>query len=106
MSKEVKPSDLVFLLMNVITNTYGRKKIWPWMRNNWKDVKKCYGGGLTSHFNKLLGTLPLLADEKIGKEIQSFIAKDPILGSERSVKQMVEMMRINSEFLQRARRLL
>ncbi len=104
MSKEVKPSDFVFLALNVSANPYGKKKLWDWMRKNWRGVKKCYSGGLTSHFTKIMGTLPVIADAKIGKEIQSFIESDPIPGSERSVKQMEEVMRINSKFLERARK--
>ncbi len=104
LSSEVKPSDVAFFAISVLANPYGRKKLWPLMKKNWKLIKEYYDGGLTSHFNRILLGLSTLADTKVGNEIRKFIGKHNVHGTERSVKQMHEMMEINERFLQRAKK--
>jgi tricorn protease interacting factor F2/3 len=98
LSGEVRHQNIIYLIANMCRNPYGRNLVWPWVKSNYGKIKNIYSHYVW-HFNSTLGNLSLLADPKLGKEIKTFLEKDPIPGTQRALAQMLEKMDIYEKFL-------
>ncbi len=104
LSPEVRLQDLFMPVAKVAGNPYGRKLIWPWVRQNWKEVSKRFGNTGSPLLNRIVASVSVVADGRKEDEIRSFFKKNHVPGTERKVAQTLERIRINSRFLERARK--
>ncbi len=103
MSDKVRQQNLASLTLSTASNPSGKALIWPWIRDNWTELKRRYEGPVL-HLTKMISALSIAADMKIGKQAQEMMAKEPCPGTQRAIDQMLERMEINSNFLERARK--
>jgi len=101
MSPDVRSQDLFIPVQRTAGNPYGRQLIFPWIKANWKELKKRYAGGSTQLLTRIIDALSVLADLQKEKEIKQFFAKNPAAGTEMTVEQTLEVIRIHAKFLQR-----
>jgi tricorn protease interacting factor F2/3 len=76
----------------------GDKILWPWLKKNWKKINKKVGHG-NPLFNRIVASIAGVADDSMENEIKLFFKKNPTPGTERTQKQTLERIRINSKFL-------
>lgn len=86
-------------IIKVASNPYGRKILWPWLKKNWKKLSKKVGHG-NPLFNRIVASIALVADSTMEKEIRNFFKNNPTPGTERTLEQTLEKIRIHSKFLQ------
>ncbi|XP_055688287.1 puromycin-sensitive aminopeptidase [Lutzomyia longipalpis] len=100
MSDEVRAQDSVFVIVAVAMNPKGRDMTWSYFRENWRVLLEQYEGGfLLSRLVKYL--TENFASEEKAKEVEAFFKEHQFPGTERTVSQSVETIRLNAAWLQR-----
>ncbi len=98
LSKEVRSQNLALPIIRIASNPYGKKIMWPWMKKNWKLLNKKFGHG-NPIANRIVASISLFSDDSMQKEIKSFFKSHPTLGTEMTLAQTLERIRIHSKFL-------
>jgi puromycin-sensitive aminopeptidase len=100
MSKEVRAQDAVFVISSVASNPKGRDLAWEFFKSNWKILFDKYEGGfLLSRLVKYV-TDGFASNEK-ADEIEKFFQTNNFPGTERTVQQSIETIKLNAAWLQR-----
>jgi puromycin-sensitive aminopeptidase len=102
LSAKVRSQDSITLVAGVAANPKGRDLAWEFVRDNWAEFDRRYGGGgfglmrlvsICSHFN---------SQEK-ADEVDSFFAEHPVPAAERTIRQALERVRLNIKWLEQNR---
>ncbi|KAK9876801.1 hypothetical protein WA026_015039 [Henosepilachna vigintioctopunctata] len=100
MSEEVRAQDTVFIIMTVASTRYGRDLAWKFYKDNWKKFVDRYEGvGLLVRLVKF--TTENYASESMANEVETFFKEHKAPGTERSVQQVIETIRLNAAWLKR-----
>ena len=103
LSAKVRSQDSITLVAGVAANPKGRDLAWEFVKDNWAEFDRRYGGGgfglmrlvsICSHFN---------SQEK-ADEVDSFFAEHPAPAAERTIRQALERVRLNIKWLEQNRR--
>lgn len=100
MSNEVRAQDAVFVIASVAINPLGRELSWTFFKENWKILFNQYQGGflLTRLVKHLTENF---ASEEKALEIENFFKTHDFPGTERTVQQSLETIKLNTAWLQR-----
>ena len=99
LSAKVRSQDSITLVAAVAANPKGRNLAWDFVKSNWAEFDRRYGGGgfglmrlvsICSHFN---------SQEK-SDEVDSFFAEHPAPAAERTIRQALERVRLNIKWLE------
>jgi tricorn protease interacting factor F2/3 len=101
-SKEVRSQNMHMPIMKVAANPYGKKILWPWLKKNWRALRKKVGPG-SPLLNRMVASISQVADASMEKEIRRFFKANPTPGTERTLEQTLERIRIHTALLQRMR---
>ena len=102
LSAKVRSQDSITLVAGVAANPKGRDLAWEFVKDNWAEFARRYGGGgfglmrlvsICSHFN---------SQEK-ADEVDSFFAEHPAPAAERTIRQALERVRLNIKWLEQNR---
>jgi len=102
LSPKVRSQDSITLVAGVAANPKGRDLAWDFVKDNWAEFDRRYGGGgfglmrlvsICSHFN---------SQEK-ADEVDSFFAEHPAPAAERTIRQALERVRLNIKWLEQNR---
>ncbi|XP_011635269.1 puromycin-sensitive aminopeptidase [Pogonomyrmex barbatus] len=100
MSEEVRAQDTVFAIMSVGLSYKGRLMAWNFFKEKWKTLLDRYEGGfLLARLVKF--TTENFVSEEQAKDVESFFENHPTPGTERTVQQCVESIRLNAAWLAR-----
>lgn len=100
MSSEIRPQDTRFVLASLSNSMNGRNAIWSHFKANCDEYRRRYEGNVAfGHMVKCV--TQNFASESKALEIEQFFDTNPIPGTERSVKQSVETIRIQAKWLDR-----
>ncbi|XP_037947541.1 puromycin-sensitive aminopeptidase [Teleopsis dalmanni] len=100
MSSEVRAQDSVFVIVAVAVNPKGRDMAWQFFKdNNQKLLEQYQGGFLLARLIKYL--IENFASEEKAIEVEKFFKTKQFSGTERTVSQAVETIRLNAAWLQR-----
>ncbi|XP_050675120.1 puromycin-sensitive aminopeptidase isoform X2 [Leptidea sinapis] len=99
-SDEVRAQDTVFVIVSVAVSRNGRDLAWQFFKDHWQEFMDRYQGGfLLARLVK--STTENFASEASAREIEEFFASHKSPGTERSVQQAVETVRLNAAWLRR-----
>lgn len=100
MSEEVRAQDSVFVIASVAINPLGRDLTWTFFKENWKILFNRYEGGflLTRLVKHLTENF---ASESKAQEIETFFKTHDFPGTERTVQQSIETIKLSTAWLQR-----
>ncbi|XP_030380282.1 puromycin-sensitive aminopeptidase [Scaptodrosophila lebanonensis] len=102
MSGEVRAQDSVFVIVAVAINPKGRDMAWEFFKENNKRLLEQYQGGfLLARLIKYL--IENFASEEKAREVEEFFKVNQFPGTERTVSQAVETIRLNAAWLERDR---
>lgn len=100
MSDEVRSQDSVFVIVSVAMTKRGRELAWNFFKENWQELMDRYQGGfLLARLVKF--TTENFASEERAKEVEDFFRDHPTPGTERTVQQSSESIRLNAAWLKR-----
>ena len=72
--------------------------MWPWLKKNWKILNKKFGRG-NPIANRIVASISLFADDTMQEEIKRFFKNNPTPGTEMTLAQTLERIRVHSKFL-------
>ncbi|XP_059053898.1 puromycin-sensitive aminopeptidase [Achroia grisella] len=99
-SDEVRSQDTVFVIVSVAVSKNGRDLAWQFFKNHWQEFMDRYQGGfLLARLVK--STTENFASEAAAQEIEEFFRTHVSPGTERSVQQALETVRLNAAWLRR-----
>ncbi|KAM3966164.1 puromycin-sensitive aminopeptidase [Aphomia sociella] len=99
-SDEVRSQDTVFVIVSVAVSKYGRDIAWQFFKDHWQEFMDRYQGGfLLARLVK--STTENFASEAAAQEIEEFFRTHASPGTERSVQQALETVRLNAAWLRR-----
>ncbi|MEM3063801.1 MAG: M1 family metallopeptidase [Candidatus Nitrosotenuis sp.] len=101
-SKYVRSQNMHMPIMKVAANPYGKKILWPWLKKNWKALRNKVGPG-SPLLNRIVASISAVADATMENEIRRFFKANPTPGTERTLEQTLERIRIHTALLQRMR---
>ncbi|HEY8111206.1 MAG TPA: M1 family metallopeptidase [Candidatus Nitrosotenuis sp.] len=101
-TRDVRSQNMHVPIIRVAGNRYGKKIFWPWLKKNWKSLHKKVGVG-SPLLNRIVASVSGVADASMEKEIKQFFKKNPTPGTERTLDQTLERIRIHTNLLQRLR---
>jgi tricorn protease interacting factor F2/3 len=101
-SKEVRSQNMHVPIMRIAANPYGKTILWMWLKRNWKQMQRKVGVG-SPLLNRIISSFVAFAEDSMEKEIRKFFKDNPAPGTERTLEQTLERIRIHSKFLQRLR---
>ncbi len=102
LTPDVRSQDTISVVTAVAANVKGRDLAWQFVKDNWAEFDRRYGGGgfglmrlvsICGHFN----------DEARVEEIEEFFREHPAPAGERTIRQSIERVRLNSRWLDRNR---
>ncbi|XP_066991681.2 puromycin-sensitive aminopeptidase isoform X2 [Anabrus simplex] len=100
MSDEVRSQDSVFVIVSVAMSRRGRELAWEFFKEHWQELMNRYQGGfLLARLVKF--TTENFASEDRAIEVENFFKDHPTPGTERTVQQSTETIRLNAAWLER-----
>ncbi|CAD7003786.1 unnamed protein product [Ceratitis capitata] len=100
MSGEVRAQDSVFVIVAVAVNPKGRDMAWEFFKdNNQKLLQQYQGSFLLTRLIKYL--IENFASEERAVEVENYFKQNQFPGTERTVSQAVETIRLNANWLKR-----
>ncbi|XP_058178093.1 puromycin-sensitive aminopeptidase [Anopheles ziemanni] len=100
MSEEVRAQDSVFVIVSVAMNPKGRDMTWEYFRERWQVLLNQYEGGfLLARLIKYL--TENFSTEERALEVEQFFREHEFPGTERTVSQSIETIRLNADWLRR-----
>ena len=102
LTAEVRTQDTITLITAVAANIRGRELAWNFVKDNWTEFDRRYGGGgfglmrlvsITSHFS----------GGAKASEVESFFQEHPTPAAERTIRQSLERIRLNARWLENNR---
>ncbi len=101
-TKDVRSQNMHVPIIRVAGNHHGKKIFWPWLKKNWKSLHKKVGVG-SPLLNRIVASISSVADSSMENEIKHFFKTNPTPGTERTLDQTLERIRIHTNLLQRLR---
>ena len=101
-SKDVRSQNMHIPIIQISGNQYGKKLLWPWLKRNWKSLRVKVGVG-SPLLNRVVASISSVADESMQTEIKQFFKKNPTPGTEMTLSQTLERIRIHSQFIKQLR---
>ncbi|XP_056647683.1 puromycin-sensitive aminopeptidase [Diorhabda sublineata] len=99
MSDEVRSQDTVFVIASVGLSSNGRDIAWQFFKDNWPKINDRVTGQLLTRLIKYL-TENFASDEK-ASEVERFFTEHKAPGTERTVQQSIETIKLNAAWLNR-----
>lgn len=100
-SKHVRYQNTLGIIASVWGNPYGRYLAWEFVKSNWKLLKERYAGG--HYFTRVFQPAGEFTKISDAKDIESFVAKNPVPEAKRTIAQALEQIYSNVEWLRRDR---
>lgn len=100
MSEEVRAQDALQAIASVTKSHLGKQLAWDYFKNNWQAFVKRYQSGTL--LTRIVETVTdSFVTEEVIEDIQDFFKNNSISGTERTVRQSIEMIRFNVAWLNR-----
>ncbi|XP_042203152.1 puromycin-sensitive aminopeptidase-like [Homarus americanus] len=100
MSNEVRNQDTIFVIISVAMTAPGRSAAWAFFKKHHQELVDRYEGGyLVTRLIKYI--TENFATEEMAAEVETFFRERQIPGTERTVQQSLETIRLNAAWLQR-----
>jgi puromycin-sensitive aminopeptidase len=95
---DVPTQDVTFLYMRLFGNPGGRNAAWRFFTRHWKQLRERIPPLMVS---RLVESTPALRDTRYAREVATFFRAHPVPEATRSLKQALEMFRLNAELRRR-----
>jgi puromycin-sensitive aminopeptidase len=102
LSSRVRTQDTIMVVAGVAANPKGRNTAWEFVKSNWPEFDRRYGGGgfglmrlvsICSHFNS----------EENMADVDNFFAEHPAPAADRTIQQALERVSLNIKWLEQNR---
>ncbi len=98
-SFEVRTQDSYKAIYLIFANPYGKHLAWDFLKYHWEEIVKRYSGGHL--FSRFAEPIEFFTKKKDANEVEKFFKQNSAPGAERTIKQAVEKIYSNDEWLRR-----
>ncbi len=102
LTDDVRSQDTITVVGAVSGNIRGRGPAWDFVRENWPEFDRRYGGGGFG-LMRLVGICNSFAEMGRYAEVESFFQENPTPAAERSIRQALERIRLNATWVEKNR---
>ncbi len=99
LSPRVRSQDTITVVAGVAANPAGREPAWQFVKNNWGEFDRRYGGGGFG-LMRLVSIVNSFTTEEQRADVEKFFAENPTPAAERTIRQGLERMRLNIRWLE------
>ena len=99
LSSRVRSQDTITVVAGVAANPRGRLPAWEFVKNNWAEFDRRYGGGGFG-LMRLVSIVNSFTTEEQKADVENFFAENPAPAAERTIRQALERMRLNIRWLE------
>ena len=102
LSEAVRSHDSIRVVVRVAANHQGRDAAWEFVKANWAEFDQRYGKGGFA-LMELVGIAAKFSTQERLEDVQQFFEENPAPAADRSIKQSVEVVRLNIAWLKQNR---
>ena len=102
LSSKVRSQDSITLVAGVAGNPKGRNLAWEFVKSNWPEFDRRYGGGGFG-LMRLVSICSAFNTQEKAEEVDSFFAEHPAPAADRTIRQALERIRLNIKWLEQNR---
>jgi len=99
LSPKVRSQDTITVVTGVASNPKGRDLAWNFVKSNWGEFDRRYGGGGFG-LMRLVSICSYFNSQDKADEVDSFFAEHPAPAAERTIRQAMERVRLNIKWLE------
>ena len=99
LSSRVRSQDTITVVAGVAANPLGRMPAWEFVKNNWGEFDRRYGGGGFGLMRLVSIVNSFTTDEQMA-DVEKFFTDNPAPAAERTIRQALERMRLNIRWLE------
>ncbi len=96
---DVRSQDSITVITAVAANLRGRKLAWQFVQDNWPELDRRYGDGGFG-LMRLVSICSNFVDAAMITEVEDFFREHPAPAAERTIRQGLERIRLNSRWLE------
>tara|TARA_B100000029_G_scaffold516817_1_gene635143 strand:+ start:118544 stop:121126 length:2583 start_codon:yes stop_codon:yes gene_type:complete len=94
----VRSQDTISVIGSVANNPYGKRLAWNFLKDNWSTLDERYGGGGFG-LMRLVSITSGFASDTDYKDVESFFKSNAAPAAERSVRQSLERIKLNTHWI-------
>ena len=98
-SPRVRSQDTITVVAAVAANPRGREPAWQFVKDNWAEFDRRYGGGGFG-LMRLVSICNSFTTEERRADVEGFFAEHPAPAAERTIRQALERIRLNIRWLE------
>ena len=102
LSSRVRSQDTITVIGGVAANPRGRQPAWEFVKNNWGEFDRRYGGGGFG-LMRLVSICSSFTTDEQRADVENFFAEHPAPAAERTIRQALERVRLNIRWLEHNR---
>ena len=102
LSSRVRSQDTITVVAGVAANPSGREPAWEFVKSNWAEFDRRYGGGGFG-LMRLVSIVNGFTTEEGMADVEKFFSDNPAPAAERTIRQALERMRLNIRWLEQNR---
>ena len=102
LSSRVRSQDTITVVGGVAANIRGREPAWEFVKSNWAEFDRRYGSGGFG-LMRLVSICSSFNTEENMADVERFFTDHPTPAAERTIRQALERMRLNINWLERNR---
>ena len=99
LSPKVRSQDTIFVVAGVAANPVGRLPAWEFLKDNWAEFDRRYGGGGFG-LMRLVSIVNSFTTEEQRSDVEKFFTDNPAPAAERTIRQALERMNLNIRWLE------
>lgn len=100
LSNEVRAQDFIYVMHSTITRS-GHECVWNFLKKNWDEIVRRYGGNVKVMVKILDGALEVFDTEERALEIEKFFMEHPVPSARRTIVQALEIIRTREAWIKR-----
>ena len=102
LGQRVRSQDTITVVAGVASNPIGREPAWEFVKDNWAEFDRRYGGGGFG-LMRLVSIVNSFTTEEHKADVEKFFTDNPTPAAERTIRQAMERMRLNIRWLEQNR---
>ena len=99
LTDDVRSQDTISVVTSVAANLKGRQLAWQFVQDNWDEFDRRYGSGGFG-LMRLVSVCGNFVDAAKIEEVETFFRDHPAPAGERTIRQSLERVRLNSRWLE------
>ncbi len=99
LGQRVRSQDSITVVAGVAANPLGRTPAWEFVKNNWAEFDRRYGGGGFG-LMRLVSIVSSFTTNEQMADVERFFTDNPTPAADRTIRQALERMRLNIRWLE------